>query len=92
MAVYYRELLWGEHCGLVTDPDRTVLNDIELALKIWDAGWGGIGAAPTTLLPVFQRKRVPFEVGLATDQWPALDTSLTNLMYDQVDADSRLEY
>jgi phosphatidylserine/phosphatidylglycerophosphate/cardiolipin synthase-like enzyme len=91
-AVDLRKKLWGEHCGLHTDTGRAVLNDIDQALKIWDVSWGGTGAAPAQLLPVYQYKRIPFEVGMAPDQWPVLDTSLDPLTYDRIDGDSRKEY
>jgi hypothetical protein len=98
VAIRYRTMLWGEHCGLYTASARAVLTDPTFAIQIWDPTWtlGGapppIGPPPAALLPVFQRKRVPFEVGPAPDQFPAIDTSLTTVQYDQVDADSRLEY
>lgn len=87
-----RKKLWGEHCGLYTDVDRVVLNDIDQALKIWDTRWGGTGVSPAQLLSVFQNKRIPFEVGPAKDQWPSLDTSLDPVIYDRIDGDSRKEY
>jgi phosphatidylserine/phosphatidylglycerophosphate/cardiolipin synthase-like enzyme len=91
-AIAYRRQLWGEHCGLLTEADRAPLTDLQAALAIWDPGWGGGAAAPAALKPSFVRKRVPFEVGPGADQWPALDTNLPELTYDQIDADSRLEY
>lgn len=92
-AVIYRKQLWGEYCGLHTEAARAVLDDIDMALKIWDPGWSGVGAAPAALLPVYKRKRVPFEIGAASNQWPALDlTPLPDVLYDQVDGDSRKEY
>jgi phosphatidylserine/phosphatidylglycerophosphate/cardiolipin synthase-like enzyme len=92
-AIQFRRQLWGEHCGLHTDVDRAVLTDLDNALKIWDPTWGGVGAAPAALLPAFKRKRVPLQQGAAADQWPSLDlTPLDPIFYDQIDADSRLEY
>jgi phosphatidylserine/phosphatidylglycerophosphate/cardiolipin synthase-like enzyme len=92
-AINFRRQLWGEHCGLLTDPDRAALTDLEEALKIWDPSWGsGTGAAPATLLPTFVRKRVPFEIGPGSDQWPALNLTMPDVVYDQIDGDSRLEY
>lgn len=91
-VINFRRQLWGEHCGLLTETDRAPLTGLDTALKIWDATWGGIGAAPAVLLSAFQRKRVPFEVGPNPNQWPALDLNLTPIVYDQIDADSRLEY
>jgi phosphatidylserine/phosphatidylglycerophosphate/cardiolipin synthase-like enzyme len=98
VAVRYRNMLWAEHCGMFTDPERATFSDITQAIKIWDPTWSvdgaavAIGAAPGALLGVYQRKKVPFEVGAAPDQFPAIDTSLSATAYDQVDADSRLEY
>jgi len=97
VAIRYRRMLWGEHCGLYTDPDTAVLTDLTQAIKIWDPSWdvGGVSAAgppPAGLLTVFQRKRVPFESGSNPDQFPSVDTSLTPTEYDQVDADSQKEY
>jgi phosphatidylserine/phosphatidylglycerophosphate/cardiolipin synthase-like enzyme len=92
-AINFRRQLWGEHCGLLTDPDRAVLTDLDDAFKIWDPSWGaGAGAAPASLLPTFVRKRVPFEVGTDSDQWPALNLDMSDIVYDQLDGDSRLEY
>ena len=92
-AVTLRRQLWGEYCDLQTESERSVLNGIDTALKIWDDTWGGIGAAPAALNPSFVRKKVPFEEGPASDQWPDLDlTPLPDVAYDQFDADSRLEY
>lgn len=97
VAIRYRNMLWAEHCGMYSDAERATFNDLTMAIKIWDSTWGiggaaAVGAEPGALLTVFQRKKVPFEAGGNPDQFPALDTSLTSVQYDQVDADSRLEY
>jgi phosphatidylserine/phosphatidylglycerophosphate/cardiolipin synthase-like enzyme len=92
VAVRFRCQLWAEHCGLTAEADRASFVALDSALKIWDPSWGGAGTAPASLLPVFQRKRVPFQVGPSDDQWPALNLALTPVQYDQIDADSRLEY
>ena len=91
-AIVLRKQLWGEHCGLLTEADRAPLTGLDSALKIWDASWGGIGAAPAALKTTFVRKKVPFEVGPADNQWPALDLVLSELDYDRFDADSRMEF
>jgi hypothetical protein len=89
---------WAEHCGRYTDPERTAFNELGQAIKIWDSTWGVggapslVGPPPGVLLPVFQHKKVPFETGGNPDQFPSVDTSLTSIEYDQLDADSRLEY
>jgi phosphatidylserine/phosphatidylglycerophosphate/cardiolipin synthase-like enzyme len=98
VAIRYRNMLWAEHCGKYSDLERAAFNNLAQAIKIWDSAWGigGAppvpGAPPATLLPVYQRKKVPFEAGSDPDEFPAVDTSLTAIEYDQVDADSRLEY
>lgn len=96
-AVRMRLLLWGEHCGLYNDVDRAPLTDLSLAIKIWDSSWSigpvsTAGAAPASLQSIYQRKKVPFEVGSNPDQFTAVDDTLTALEYDRIDADSRLEY
>jgi phosphatidylserine/phosphatidylglycerophosphate/cardiolipin synthase-like enzyme len=98
VAIRYRNMLWAEHCGKYSDPERAAFNDLARAIKIWDTTWGIDGAPPVfgpppgALLTVYQRKKVPFEAGSDPDQFPSVDTSLTPIQYDQVDADSRLEY
>lgn len=96
-VVRYRKNLWGEHCGLLTDPGRDLLIDIKAAIRIWDPSWR-FDATPLVTPPVakligtFQRKNVPFVPGPEPENWPSVDMSLTSIQYDQADADSRQEF
>lgn len=95
LAIRYRLMLWGEHCGL-TDPSP--LLDLGNAIQIWNPAWTVGGAPPTSgapvaaLLPkVFQLKQVPFQAGGAAGQVPSL-AQVSQFDYDRADADSRLVY
>jgi phosphatidylserine/phosphatidylglycerophosphate/cardiolipin synthase-like enzyme len=99
IAIRYRRMLWGEHCGLLTTADTIPLTDIHDAIRIWNPAWtvggdplpaGAPVAAPKT--PQYSLKKVPLEAGPGADQFPALPPPVDPITYDQVDADSRLEY
>jgi phosphatidylserine/phosphatidylglycerophosphate/cardiolipin synthase-like enzyme len=97
LAVRYRTMLWGEHCGLA---DSSPLLDLNAAVQIWNPGWSVGGApAPTAspvavLLPnVFQLKQLPFQAGTGPDQIQAdWLTQVSQFDYDRADADSRRRY
>ncbi len=97
-AIEYRRRLWGEHCGLLTPADRAVLTNLDDAIRIWDPSWfwggGGVPAGPpvASIMPIYERKNVPFLVGATSDRWADLDMSMTTIEYDQLDGDSRKEY
>jgi phosphatidylserine/phosphatidylglycerophosphate/cardiolipin synthase-like enzyme len=104
LAIRYRTLLWGEHCGVYDAAGQSAFNDLATAILIWDPSWGiGGNPPPAVSAPgslkqdpmgevIFQRKLVPFEAGSNSDQWPIVDDSVDQMEYDRWDADSTQEY